>query len=75
MAFYQLTVHSVPYSQRSLTILEGFGDVFVTEASQTERPRHFTVLLGDGFAGREKRAERVETNEEVLFGHYVIGVG
>lgn len=64
----------IPRLQRSLTILEGFGYVIVTEATQAERPRHFAVLLGDRFAGREQRAERVETNEEVLSGHYVIDV-
>ena len=72
---HQFIVHLVPRLQRPLTILEGFGYVIVTEASKAESPRHFAVLLGDRFAGREQRAKRVETDEEVLFGHYVIGVG
>ena len=71
----QSIIHFIPRLQWSLTILEWFGYVIVTEASKAERPRHFAVLLGDRFAGREQRAERVETNEEVLFGHYVIGGG
>lgn len=70
----QLDIHFIPRLQRSLTILEGFGYVIITEATQTERPRHFAVLLGDRPAWREQRPERVETNEEVLFGHWVIGV-
>jgi hypothetical protein len=73
-ATHQLTVHFIPGLQRSLTILEGFGYIIVTEASQTERPRHLTVLLRDRFTGREQRAKGVEANEEVLFGHYVIDV-
>jgi len=72
---YQFIVHFIPLLQQSLTILEGFGYVIVAEATQAERPGDFTVLLGDRLARREQRAERVETNEEVLFGHYVIGVG
>ena len=72
---HQFVIHSVPRLRRSLTVLEGFSYIIVTEASKAERPRHFAVLLSDRFAWGEERAERVETNEEVLFGHYVIGVG
>lgn len=72
---HQFVIHSVPRLRRSLTVLEGFSYIIVTEASKAERPRHFAVLLSDRFAWGEERAERVETNEEVLFGHYVMGVG
>ena len=70
-ASYQLTVSRYSHQEYShaLTILEGFGYVIIAEATRSEGPRDFAVLLSNGFAGCEERAERVETDEEVLFGH------
>jgi hypothetical protein len=51
------------------TVLEGFGYVLVTEAAQAERPGDLTVLLRNRLPRREKRAESVKTDEEVLLGH------
>jgi hypothetical protein len=53
----------------ALTLLEGLRDIIITEATQPESPRDFTVLLCHRLARREKRTERVEADEQVLLRH------
>jgi hypothetical protein len=53
----------------ALTLLEGLRDIIITEATQPESPRDFTVLLCHRFTRRKKRAERVEADEQVLLRH------
>jgi hypothetical protein len=48
------------------TLLEGLRDIIVTETTQPEGPRDFTVLLCHRLARCEQRAERVEADEEIL---------
>jgi hypothetical protein len=52
-----------------LTLLEGLRDIIITEATQPESPRDFTVLLCHRLTRRKKRAERVEADEQVLLRH------
>jgi hypothetical protein len=56
-----------------LTLLEGLSDIVVTETTQPEVPRDFTVLLCHRLARCEECAECVEADKEVLFRHVMMG--